>query len=117
MVANVKRRRLTPEAWKKLDQYESVSICCTEQACSAARTLAGERYLLEDAPPLPLPWCDSSTCNCTLVSHRDRRNFLGNRRSLDGLAPQDRNTPGSNRRSGEDRRSIKVDFRHTGRSG
>ena len=116
MVTRDKRNELIPELRGELEKYCSVSICCTDQACSVARALARERCLIDDAPELPLAGCDSSACNCTFVSHRDRRDFLSNRRSTNRLEPQrDKNLFHGDRRAGVDRRSIKVDFKAAGR--
>ncbi len=41
--------------------------------CQAARSIADERFLLEDAPMLPLPTCDAETCHCTYKRFDDRR--------------------------------------------
>lgn len=54
-------------------QYHAVSIRFPANACAAAKALAGERFLAAEAPPLPLPACDSSSCECRFVHHQDRR--------------------------------------------
>ena len=116
MVTRDKRNILTRELVEELEKYCSVSVCCTDSACSTAKGLARERYLIDDAPELPLTGCDSTSCNCTFVSHRDRRDFLSNRRSTNRLEPQHyKNLFHDDRREGVDRRSVKVDFKHTGR--
>jgi hypothetical protein len=99
------------EYWEDLDKYYAVSICCGDEACSAARELSGQRYLEDEAPGLPLPRCDADRCNCVLASHRDRRSFLKNRRP--NRTPDAGNAGRllrGNRRSGQDRRALKVDF-------
>jgi hypothetical protein len=107
-----KRKILAPEIWRALDKYSSVSICCTDGACEVAKSAAGRRLLLDEAPSLPLAGCNSPDCQCTLVSHRDRRSFLGNRRATALLTPDPSpEASRSNRRGGTDRREIRVDFR------
>jgi hypothetical protein len=53
--------------------YHAVSIKFDNQACDAARELAGSRFLSVDAPRLPLSKCDAATCNCRFAHHQDRR--------------------------------------------
>jgi hypothetical protein len=97
------------------DKYMSVSICCTEQACPAAKSAAGQRYLIDDAPDLPLARCPLESCTCNYAAYRDRRSFLTNRRANSRLeTPSYKKLWRSNRREGTDRRAIKVDFKHPG---
>lgn len=105
----------TGNPWRDLDKYCSVSICCPEEACTAAKSKAGLRYLLEDAPELPLRKCNAGECACSYASYRDRRGFLSNRRSNSRLEakPSEKLWRG-NRRAGADRRTLKVDFRSSG---
>ena len=111
MAVGGKRKIPAPATWEELDRYSSVSVCCTDKACSAARSLVGTRYLVEEAPSLPLPKCNAEHCQCTFVSHRDRRNFLMNRRSNgEQVVPASKGKPQSNRRSGSERRVLKVNF-------
>ena len=41
--------------------------------CQAVKSIADERFLLEEAPMLPLPTCDAETCHCTYKRFDDRR--------------------------------------------
>ena len=94
-----------------LDKYSSVSISCGEGACTMAREMAGTRYLIDEAPDLPLAKCPAASCSCRYASFRDRRSFLSNRRSNNRL--ETRPFTGlwrGNRRVGLERRSLKVDF-------
>ena len=94
-----------------LDKYSSVSICCGEGACTMAREMAGTRYLIDEAPDLPLAKCPAASCSCRYASFRDRRGFLANRRSNNRL--EARPFTGlwrGNRQVGLERRSLKVDF-------
>ena len=58
---------------KKKTAYHAVSIKFPKDACLAARTMAGRRFLATAAPKLPLPECDASACQCQFVHHEDRR--------------------------------------------
>ena len=42
-------------------------------ACAASRSLREKRFLNDEAPPLPLPGCTSSECNCRYKHFADRR--------------------------------------------
>jgi hypothetical protein len=53
--------------------YHAVSIKFGEQACGAARAMAGRRFLSNAAPRLPLADCDAAQCSCRFVHHEDRR--------------------------------------------
>jgi len=76
-----------------------------------AKEMAGTRYLIDEAPDLPLARCSSASCSCRYASFRDRRSFLANRRSNNRL--ENRPFKGlwrGNRRVGLERRSLNVDF-------
>lgn len=60
--------------------YAAVSIAPCEDACMAAWEMQGERFLIRQAPRLPLPECDAANCGCEFVPHDDRRT-PGDRRS------------------------------------
>lgn len=109
-------KNTAPDKWDDgLDKYSSVSICCTEKACPAAQSATGLRYLIDDAPDLPLAKCSQDGCTCSYASYRDRRSFLTNRRENSRLdAPAFKKMWRDNRREGADRRSIKVDFQTPG---
>ncbi|MCB1894699.1 MAG: hypothetical protein H6945_04080 [Zoogloeaceae bacterium] len=53
--------------------YRCVSVVGGPNACSAVELVRGRRYLPDQAPPLPLPGCTASVCECTYRHHRDRR--------------------------------------------
>lgn len=94
------------------NQYTAVSVCCGEGACSAARAIAGKRHLLEAAPQLPLPQCTAKTCTCRLFRYGDRRSLLTNRRSHGpGQGRRGAWVWRKNRRAGNERRRLKIDFR------
>ncbi len=70
-------------------------------ACSAARQIAGDTYLADEAPRLPLDRCDNPrACKCIFTHLEDRRSI--SRRDADvGLPPRYRN---DERRDGMGRR-------------
>jgi len=51
----------------------AVSVESDFMVCDAARKLGDKRFLSAEAPPLPLPGCDSGRCECRYVHHEDRR--------------------------------------------
>lgn len=53
--------------------------------CKALRGFHGRRFLVDDAPPLPLPSCTAPRCDCHYVHHHDRRRGKGDRRAIEGL--------------------------------
>lgn len=53
--------------------YHAVSIKFDANACSAAKEMAGRRFLSSAAPRLPLPDCNGLECRCRFAHHKDRR--------------------------------------------
>jgi hypothetical protein len=53
--------------------YHAVSIKFGKDACAAAKSLTGERFLASEAPQIPLPGCDAPACECRFTHHKDRR--------------------------------------------
>lgn len=55
-------------------KYNAVEVIPRKDACcEAVQALAGQRYLCDEAPRLPLPDCDQPICDCTYRRHPDRR--------------------------------------------
>ncbi len=101
---------IPPEA--QGNPFASVAVHCDSNGCAAARDIAGQRHLLEEAPALPLPQCAADTCNCRYFRYGDRRSLLTNRRTQGAASGRAKAWPWkSNRRSGQDRRKLKIDFR------
>jgi hypothetical protein len=88
--------------------FASVAVYCGDNGCDAAREIAGKRHLLDEAPELPLAECAADTCNCRYFRYGDRRSLLSNRRSH---GPANDWLLKNNRRIGQERRQLKVDFR------
>ncbi len=114
VTAKSERKEASRESKGHLNKYSSVSICGrAEDTCPAAKTLSRVRFLIDEAPSLPLRKCSSATCNCKYTAYRDRRIYLGNRRSNRRLEARTyKRFWRGNLRSGMDRRRLKVDFRH-----
>jgi hypothetical protein len=84
--------------------YRAVSLA-PNVACDAASrdVVAGKRYLLREAPRLPMAGCATpTTCSCKFRKHADRRD--SDRRLL-GMTETDRWYAGSERRNHGGRRS------------
>ena|ERR1039458_8417393 len=55
-------------------QYRAVSIAPSRVCCAAAKEVADKRYLLREAPRLPLADCTMPTnCSCKYRKHADLR--------------------------------------------
>jgi len=56
------------------DAYRCVQVTSDgAQCCQAARALAGQRFLMDDVPMLPLSECDATECRCAYERFDDRR--------------------------------------------
>lgn len=75
----------TPEPQRRQpaasNPYHAVSVLPGTDACAAAYRFSGQRFLSTQAPRLPLPSCDTTTCGCRFKHHKDRRS--GPRRNSD----------------------------------
>lgn len=65
--------------------YRAVSVQCKSDACDAAKALGSKRFLLAEAPSLPLPGCNCAHCQCSYAHHADRRSDTDDRRGVHGL--------------------------------
>ena len=66
-------------------QYQAVSIMTPKACCGDARELEGKRYLVHEAPKLPLVSCDVNACKCGYMRYPDRRDEDHDRRGPPGL--------------------------------
>lgn len=65
-----------------VNPWHAVSIECGRPGCPSAQLVAGQRFLSEQAPKLPLTGCTNPLgCRCVYKHHDDRRS--GPRRLLD----------------------------------
>lgn len=82
--------------------YHAVS-CRGE--CECLRAFREKRYLGEEAPPLPVPSCHKSHCDCKYVHFNDRRASASDRRELGGAHAQSGGSRGLDRRKSLGRRA------------
>lgn len=98
-----------PKAAKKARRrnFKGASIKPGNICCQAVRELSAKRYLVEEAPRLPLESCDRvGECVCTYHNHPDRRAGDDRRNLFGSLSTSGEiGSRGSNVRSGMDRRS------------
>ena len=66
-------------------QFQAVSIMTPKACCGDARDIEGKRYLIREAPKLPLAGCDAGDCKCGYMRYPDRRDDEGDRRGPPGL--------------------------------
>lgn len=84
--------------------YRAVSLAPNIECYAAAKGFGGKRYLLREAPRLPLAECAMPTnCSCRFRKHADRRD--GDRRLL-GEVENSRWFAGSERRTRRVRRTT-----------
>ena len=50
-------------------------------ACDAVKRISGQRFLVRNVPPIPVPDCDSPDCRCTYIRYKDRRLWTEDRRA------------------------------------
>ncbi len=86
-------------------RFHAVSIRPGSNACAAAKSMSGERFLSAEAPPIPLPQCDASRCDCRFQHHADRRSGKDRRSpfTAGGVSAETGNY-GVERRDGRERR-------------
>lgn len=93
---------------KDTSPYHAVSIKFAENACGAAKAMAGRRFLSNAAPRLPLPECDALECRCAFVHHADRRSGK-DRRSPFATAGYAASGTGSFKKERRERRDRRKD--------
>lgn len=99
-------RKEPREASGPLRPFQAISIYRGLTCCDLARKFSEHRFLVRDAPPLPLGGCTMrQRCQCKYIKHRDRRSEP--RRLIDfGLAARlfdgrERRSRSSGRRAGD----------------
>jgi hypothetical protein len=88
--------------------YRAAMILPGSCPCAAIMDLGKKRFLLNEAPMLPLPECDQPECDCYYINFDDRRDddrrhpfgSLTNNRLTDHDSNERRN---QNRRSGDEK--------------
>lgn len=83
--------------------FQCVGIRCPLEGCLAARRREDERFLCDEAPPLPLADCDrAADCRCSYRHFSDRRHEP--RRSADAGVPSIPRNQSVEQRHGNGRR-------------
>jgi hypothetical protein len=62
--------------------FRSVGIDAAVNCCQQAKNAAGQRYLIKQAPRLPISGCSAGECNCKYIHFADRRGNEYDRRGL-----------------------------------
>ena len=65
------------------DPYRAISLACDSETCEEMAFIGGRRFLIDDAPDIPLQQCAAGTCGCRYIHHEDRRSSTDRR-----LAPR-----------------------------
>ena len=74
LLARFSKRKEPPAATGSLRPFQAISIYRGLICCEIARKFSEYRFLVRDAPALPLAGCSmSKTCQCKYIKHRDRR--------------------------------------------
>ena len=91
--------------------FKGASIQPGDQCCQAVREISSTRFLVEEAPRLPLERCDRiGECACKYNNHPDRRSGDDRRDLFGSLSTSGEiGTDISNVRSGMERRSSTED--------
>ena len=97
-----KRPELT--STRSTASFHAVSIKHAENACEAAKAMAGMRFLSSAAPRLPLGECNAQECLCRFIHHADRRSGNERRNPYGSAIAKDSADGGEDRRAVEDRR-------------
>jgi hypothetical protein len=78
-------KKTTVSAIRTRLPYHAVSCRSGTGNCAAVEALKDQRFLVEDAPQLPLEGCTSERCECKYLHHQDRRDNDDDRRALYGI--------------------------------
>jgi hypothetical protein len=74
LLARFSGRKEPPAATGPLRPFQAISIYRGANCCVMARKFSDHRFLVRDAPPLPLAGCNlGKACQCKYIKHRDRR--------------------------------------------
>jgi hypothetical protein len=62
-------------AWsgQKSSGWRAVAVVANEACCYQSRALAGKRFLVSEAPRLPMQGCGQADCHCIYKHFDDRR--------------------------------------------
>ncbi len=74
LLARFSPRKEPPAATGRLRPFQAISIYRGLICCDMARKFSEHRFLVRDAPPLPLAGCSmGKKCQCKYIKHQDRR--------------------------------------------
>ena len=74
LLARFSSRKEPPAVSGPLRPFQAILIYRGLICCDMARKFSDHRFLVRDAPPLPLAGCSlAKTCQCKYIKHRDRR--------------------------------------------
>jgi hypothetical protein len=79
------QRTSKPQQASARSPYLSMSLMLPIKHCASAAEVENKRFLVREAPTLPLDGCDHTTCKCGFIKHPDRREDDSDRRALYGL--------------------------------
>ena len=99
---NVRPDQQQKTSAKPTSKFHAVSIKYKNNACEAAKKMAGRRFLSSAAPRIPLSDCDALECNCKFIHHKDRR------------SADDRRNPYSQSFGGDSTGSYEIEQRKRG---
>ncbi len=91
------------------NKYHGIAVMCEDDACAAAKALGKKRFLSHEAPPIPLPNCDSANCHCRYEHFEDRRSGDDERRSTFSLQTDLHSSAGNEERRAKKRGRRKTD--------
>jgi len=93
-------------------KYEGLAFEAEQHCCTAARYMNGRRYLIAEAPKVPLADCtDPALCKCKLRHIKDRRSGDDRRTVVGALSTEmPIGDERSNKRTGRDRRKEDISF-------
>ena len=74
LLSRLRRAPGAPPGHGNASPYRAVSVIPTRASCPAAVAIMHTRFLIADAPTLPLPMCTwPLSCTCKFRTHEDRR--------------------------------------------
>jgi len=80
------------------NRWHAVTVLPGADACEAAQSCRGKRFLSHEAPRFPLPDCKAAHCRCRYRHHADRRGAT-RRREAAARATEERRSSSGRRRS------------------
>ncbi len=83
------------------NEFHAVTVLLDANPCAAAKRVASQRYLSNEAPGFPLPECDRPACNCRYEHHADQCEPEDRRKGLYSGYPAG---PADEKRNSTDRR-------------